>query len=75
MQTAIVYSRIIRQLADKQRALEKLRAEQRLHGIGSRMERPAASTSARARWVGLLVQMESRQPASASALRNATRST
>lgn len=38
MQTAIAYSRILRQLASQKTEQDKQRADQRLQGVGSRSE-------------------------------------
>ena len=46
MQTAIAYSRILRQIASHKTEQEKVHAEQRLHGISSRVERSSTPTSA-----------------------------
>lgn len=46
MKTAIAYSRILRQMADRQREQDKLRAEQRLHGVAARVTPSNAASSA-----------------------------
>jgi hypothetical protein len=38
MQTAIAFSRALRQAADKQRAMEQAQASQRLHGLSARLD-------------------------------------
>ncbi len=47
MQTAIAYSRILRQIASHKTEQEKVHAEQRLHGISSRVERSSTPTNVR----------------------------
>lgn len=47
MQTAIAYSRLLRQIATHKTEQEKIHTEQRLHGISNRVERPGTPTGAR----------------------------
>lgn len=47
MQTAIAYSRILRQLASQKTEQDKQRADQRLQGVGSRSECSNPPSSAR----------------------------
>lgn len=54
MQTAIAFSRALRQAADKQRAMEQARASQRLNGLSGRLDsreapKPASSATRDAR--------------------------
>jgi len=43
MQTAIAFSRILRQMAERQRQQDKTRADQRLHGIAARSAAPTSA--------------------------------
>lgn len=43
MQTAIAYSRILRQMAERQREQDKTRADQRLRGIATRSAMPTSA--------------------------------
>ena len=49
MQTAIAYSRILRQMAERQREQDRIRAEQRLHGVAARIGTPADGNASHAR--------------------------